>query len=147
MHGNLGCMFDHWAHPAVHLLLLKISTSGRQTFDKHRISRRWPRIGSYIKSLAAYFLWKCDSIKLDTRLSKIFRIQNDVHEFSATRFGKFLPLWQKFKNIWLFLDGLFSVRQYFEPFRQNFTTIGQIFIIVNGQIWNKLSSRLITLSN
>ena len=39
---------------------------------------------------------------------------------SVTRFGEILPLWQNFKNIGPFFDGLFCIGQNFEPIWANF---------------------------
>ena len=62
---------------------------------------------------------------------------------SVIRFGKILQIWQKFKSFWLFLEGLFCILQNFEP---TLATNGHIFIVENGQIWNKLFSHLVTLA-
>ena len=62
-----------------------------------------------------------------------------------TRFGKILPLWRNFKSLWLFFEGLFCIGQNFDPNRINVFDIGQIYIVVNGQILKILFSHLVTL--
>ena len=53
---------------------------------------------------------------------------------SVTRFGEILPLWQNFKSLWLFFEGLFCIGQNIEPNWANFNDIGQNFIVVNCPI-------------
>ena len=53
---------------------------------------------------------------------------------SVTRFGEILPLWQNFKSLWLFFEGLFCIWQTLEPNWANVFEIGQILIVVNGPI-------------
>ena len=50
---------------------------------------------------------------------------------SVTRFGKILPLWQKFSSIWQIFNGLFLIWQNAEP---TLAIFGQFFIVSNGQI-------------
>ena len=51
---------------------------------------------------------------------------------SVTRFGEISPLWQNFKSLGNFLNGLFSIWQTFVPTLAFYAT-GQIVLVVNGQ--------------
>ena len=46
-----------------------------------------------------------------------------VFAYSVTRFGEISPLWQNFKSIWLFFQGIFCFGQNFESNWQNFYDI------------------------
>ena len=50
---------------------------------------------------------------------------------SVTRFGKILPLWQNFKNLWPFIEGLNII---LNIFWQLIYAIKQILFVVNDQI-------------
>ena len=64
-----------------------------------------------------------------------------VTQASVTRFEEILPPWQKFKSLWPFLDGLFSILKNVLPTYAIFNAFG----VVSGQILNKKSSHLVTL--
>ena len=54
-------------------------------------------------------------------------------------------IWQNFKSLWLFFDGLFCNGQNFDPNWANFYDIGEFFIVVNAPILKILFSHLVTL--
>ena len=54
-----------------------------------------------------------------------------------TRFGQISPPWQIFKSIEQFLEDLFIIWLNFHPTLAKLYAIGQIFIVVSGQIMNK----------
>ena len=66
-------------------------------------------------------------------------------KISVTRSGKISPLWQNFKSIRLFFEGLFCIGNGFEHNWANFYEIGQIFIVVDGPILKRLFRHLVTL--
>ena len=66
-------------------------------------------------------------------------------DINATRFGEISPLWRVFSYLWQFFECFFHICQNFEPTLATFYRIGQMFIVVNGQILNKLSNHLVTL--
>ena len=57
--------------------------------------------------------------------------------YSVTRFGKISPIGQNFKSLWLFSEGLFCIRQNFDPNWANLYDIGQIFTVANGPIMKR----------
>ena len=65
---------------------------------------------------------------------------------SVTRFGEILPLWQNVKSLCLFNENLFCIGQNFEPKLANFYEFGQTFILVNGPIFKREFSHLVTLA-
>ena len=52
---------------------------------------------------------------------------------SVTRIGEISPLWQNFKSLWLFFQGLFCIGQNFEPNWQILYDIAQILIVFYDQ--------------
>ena len=62
--------------------------------------------------------------------------------------AKISPLWQNLTSLSQISIALFSIWQNFKPLLEKYKRlIGQIFIVVNGQILNKLSSHLVTLTS
>jgi len=51
---------------------------------------------------------------------------------SVTRFGEISSLWQSFKSLWLFFEGVFCIGQNSKTNWASFYDIGQICIVVNG---------------
>ena len=69
------------------------------------------------------------------KFSVISKVRNaPYHADRVTRFVKISPLWQNFKSLWLFFEGLFCIWQTLEPNWANVFEIGQILIVVNGPI-------------
>ena len=62
---------------------------------------------------------------------------------SVTKFGDNNPIWKVFKSLWKFEKVIGKIRNIF---LQIMCAIGPIFIVVNGQISNKQSSHLVTLT-
>ena len=52
----------------------------------------------------------------------------------VTRFGKILPLWQKFKSLWQFLTAYFLFGKVLNLLWQICEIVGLIFIFANGQM-------------
>ena len=48
--------------------------------------------------------------------------------------GQCDQIWQNFKSLWLFFEGLFCIGKFFEPNWVNLNDIGQILIVVNSPI-------------
>ena len=64
---------------------------------------------------------------------------------SVTSFGEKFATWAKFEKSGHFLSNYFVFGTIVNLLRQIFYTIGQTFIVLNGQILNKWSSHLVTL--
>ena len=81
-------------------------------------------------------------------------MQNSSQAFSSSRkswvavwpdLAKICHFGKKLKYAWLFLDGLLSTWQNFDPTLAIFYVIWQTCIVVNGQILSNKSSHLVTL--
>ena len=53
---------------------------------------------------------------------------------NVTRFGEISPLWENFKSLCLFFEGLFCIGQSFETNWARFYDFGPVFFVVNGTI-------------
>ena len=82
--------------------------------------------------------------EIESQIEKMSRISSSL-KISVTRSGKISPLWQNFKSIRLFFEGLFCIGNGFEHNWANFYEIGQIFIVVDGPILKRLFRHLVTL--
>ena len=65
--------------------------------------------------------------------------------YSVTSFVDFSPLLITVLIFWPFIKFYFSIWQNFELILAIFYAIGQILIAVNGQIWDKQSSHMVTM--